>query len=214
MTKRCFQAMLTVALAGGCSVIKPDLLEGTDAPRADARPPQDAAIDARPDAYAPFEGNLVGNPGVETGSIGWTTNGGAAQIAATTAMFHGGASSLVTTARTAAWNGPAVSLFEKIRPNRAYAATVFARLVAASTDKFYISTRHTCAEDAGTQHFNQNTTRTFSTASDTAWTQPTSTFTVAGPPACTLTSFIVYVETENTTLSEFYVDDLVVEEQQ
>jgi hypothetical protein len=214
MTKRCLQAMLTVAIAGGCNVIKSDLLDVADAPRADARPPQDAPIDAKPDAYEPFMGNLVGNPGVETGTLGWTTNGGSAQIAATTTIFHAGASSLVTTGRTAAWNGPAVSLFDKIRPNRSYGATVFARLVVAATDKFYISTRHTCAEDAGTQHFNQATTRTFSTASDTAWTQPTSTFTVAGPPACTLTSFIVYVETENTTLSEFYVDDLDVQEQQ
>ncbi|MEJ7600456.1 MAG: carbohydrate binding domain-containing protein [Kofleriaceae bacterium] len=212
-TKSCLLSL--VVLAGtGCNVIKPDLL-GADAQGASDGPRQnDAGADVAPDAYVAFEGNLVeANADLETGATGWITNGGAAQIASSTAQAHAGTASLLTTMRTGEWNGPAVNLLGKVRPGRTYSATIWARLTAAATDKFLVSIRHTCLETGTTERFNVNNNRTSVVASEGAWRQPTSTFTVVDPSACSLTSFIVYVETENPVFGTFYVDDIDIREQ-
>lgn len=204
---------IAAALIGlsACNVIKPELLEQNDASTTDARPRDAAPIDAPPDAYVPSEGNLVMNPGLESGTpLGWTTNGGAATIALSTTQAHGGTRSLTTGARSGEWNGPAVAMFGIVRQTRSYTATVWARLVETGTDDFFVSVRHTCAETGGTERFNVNNTRTSATGNATSWVQPSSTFTVVGTGDCTLSSFIVYVESE--TLADFYVDDLDVRE--
>ena len=80
-----------------------------------------------------------------------------------------------------------------------------------STDPFYVSTKHLCAE-SGSERFNVNTTRTSAAGSDTGWVQPSSLFTVVNTAECTLTAFLVYVETTGTEPVDFYVDDIDIRE--
>jgi endo-1,4-beta-xylanase len=217
-----------ISLAGGtlvaCNVIKPDLLD--DASPMAARPPADAFVlppvdassapDAPPDAYVPEIGNLVVNAGFEQqGTTGWTTSGHGTIGLATTAA-HTGTRSLLTTDRTAVWNGPATAITNKVRAGRSYTMSAFTRLMDAGTESFYLSMRHTCAEDG--QHFNEQTTRTMATAPDElTWAQPITTFTIAAAADCTLTEVLVYVETITdlspaTSYPAFYLDDIVVTE--
>jgi hypothetical protein len=162
-------------------------------------------IDAPPDAFVPH--NLVPNPGGETGdATGWTNNGGGATVTASTALTHTGADSLLTTARSGTWNGPAVSL--TVIPGHTYAASIFARLVNGGTETFSVSIRHTCSED-NVQHFNTANERiTVNALDNNVWVNPTSTFTVVSS-GCTISNFLVYVET-TTNAEDFYVDDISV----
>ena len=195
----------------GCNVIKSDLLEPNDAAKTDANTARDAAIDAPPDAYVPFVGNLASNPDLENGNtIGWANNGGSAVLAVSTAQAHAGTRSLLTTTRTAKWNGPGIPLTATIRQGKRYSATAWVRTMNPTTDKFYVSTRWTCTEDVD-PHFNEQTNRTPAMATSTAWVQPSSTFTVVVPAVCTMTSFMVYVESDVIT-DPFYVDDIDIRE--
>jgi hypothetical protein len=205
-------AIACASLAGACQVIDPSLL-GNDARAIDSRPADARLIDAEvadaspPDAYVPFEGNLVDNPGVELGLIDWTTNGGSAQIAVTTAQAHGGTNSLLTTNRTDAWNGPAVDLTTTIRPGRRYTATMWMRTnTGAGAADFYVSVRHTCGV---TQEFNFQNNRTLAAGGETDWVQVSSNFRVITLEICNLTEFLVYAET-NVGTPEILVDDIEV----
>jgi endo-1,4-beta-xylanase len=205
--------LITFALSlTGCNVIKSDLLEPSDA-QVDARVTGDASIDASPDAYVPYMGNLASNADLENGNtLGWANNGGSAVLANSTVQAHGGARSLLTTTRTAKWNGPGIPLNTMIRQGKTYSATAWVRTANPVTDKFYVSTRWTCAQDVD-PHFNEQTNRTPAMAISTAWVQPTATFTVVTPDVCTMTSFMVYVESETIT-DPFYVDDIDIREMQ
>jgi len=215
-------AALASWLAAGCNVIKPDLLSGAtdDAsnmmkPSPDASP-QDAAVDAPPDAYVPASGNLVPNPGFEQmGTTGWT-NSGHGTIGLSSGSGHSGTKCLLTTERTANWNGPAAVMTAKLRPGRKYAMTAFARLMVAGNEGFNVSLRTTCTETG--QHFNDQTSQQPATVTDNAtWAQPSSTFTLPPEAGCTLTEVLIYVETTTdltpaTNYPAFYVDDLEVTE--
>ena len=204
--------IMAVAAITGCTVIKEDLLGPSDA-RIDAKPGE-AAIDAPSDAYVPFAGNLASNPDLENNSTqGWSTNGGSAVVAVSTAQAHAGTHSLLTNTRQGKWNGPAITLTATIRPGKMYSASAWVRLMATGTDKVAISTKHMCIESAGTEMFNSQTNRVLANATETAWVQPTSTFTVASSATCTLSLFQVYVESE-AILDAFYVDDIEIREMQ
>lgn len=214
---------LAALLAGGCNVIKPDLLPDVpdDAPMM-MKPSDDAllhdamSIDAPPDAYVPASGNLVPNPGFELmETTGWT-NSGHGTIGLSSGSGHTGTKCLLTTERTANWNGPAAVMTAKVRPGRKYAMTAFARLMVAGSEGFNVSLRTTCAETG--QHFNDQTSQHAATVTDNiTWAQPNSTFTLPSEPACTLTEVLIYVETTtdlspSTSYPAFYVDDLEVTE--
>ena len=203
--------VFSIGLAG-CNVINPELLERSDGMPADAAKATDAGLDSPPDAYVPYEGNLASNPGLETGNtLGWTTNGGSAQIALSTEQAYAGTRSLLTTNRTGEWNGPAVSIVDKVRPGKRYFASVWARHTSATNQTFSVSTKHLCAE-SGEERFNTNTTRTAAVGNDTSWVQPSSMFTVVNTAECTLTAFLVYVETSGSDTGAFYVDDIDIRE--
>jgi Carbohydrate binding domain len=224
------------SLLAGCNIIDSSLLNSGR----DAATPHDAIIDgdsdAPLDAYAPFAGNLVTNPGFESGSTNWANDGGGT-IGLSTVETHTGTNSLATTARTGLWNGPAQSLLAKIRPGKQYTASVYARLVSPLTapgpDSFMLSIKFDCLEITGDQ-FNTDNLRTPAPASDnTVWVHPTSMFMAPNKVGCTLTQFQIYVETtlghcQTTTTTactasvqcgaeicvgnDFYVDDFAVNE--
>jgi hypothetical protein len=172
------------------------------APPLDAPPPP-------PDAFVPP--NLVPNPGLEADASGWANNGGGAQVARSTVVAHSGVASLLTTVRSGNWNGPAADLTQIVVPGRQYSAQLSARLVNAGTESIFLSTRYTCSED-NTQRFNSMTNRTKADLADNAtWGTPASTFTVPAADGCTLTNFIIYVETGTATaMPDFYIDDVSV----
>jgi endo-1,4-beta-xylanase len=215
-----FAAVVAGAALAGCDVIKPDLLADAapilSAPPPDATIPHDSAAPP-PDAYQPTMGNLVANPDFETqDKVGWITDGGGT-IGVSTTNAHGGTKSLLTTERKDDWQGPATPITTKVRPGRKYEMSVFVRLMAAGTEGFNISLRHTCAEDS-MQRFNEQTSQHPAMAMDgTTWVEPTSTFTVATADHCTLSEVLVYVETttklaDGATYPSFYIDDIQVTE--
>jgi len=211
-------AAVAGGLGGGCDVIKPELLVADAAPMMGSPAPVDAAIprdapELPPDAYQPAIGNLVTNADFEAqGKTGWITDG-AGVIDLSTGNAHAGAHCLVTTERTDYWQGPATAITTKVRPGRKYAMSVFVRLMAAGSEGFNLSLRHTCQ-----QQFNIQTDRQTAVATDnTTWVQPTSTFTVAPAATCTLTEVLVYVETATkltagSAYPSFYIDDIDVSE--
>jgi len=173
-----------------------------------------AAIDAAapaPDAQifdAPVDPNLISNAGFEQGVAGWSNNGGSAVVERVTTVAQTGSASLLVTVRQGTWNGPAFDLTDIVKPGRKYAGRVAARLVNPADEKFSFSTRVTCSEDG--QHFNVNTPQVPAEATDNlTWVTPTSTFSLPDPSTCTITNYLVYVETA-TGLEDFYIDDAVV----
>ena len=76
----------------------------------------------------PTSGNLITNPGMETGNTsGWSVNG-AGTIAVSTAQKHSGTYSLLHTGRTATWNGPLQNLTSKVQSGKTYACSGWVRL--------------------------------------------------------------------------------------
>src|SRR5262245_50858409 len=71
-------------------------------------------------------GNLLSNPGLESGTTGWTAFG-AGTVASNTSVVHGGAQSLLRAGRTASWNGPAQSVTSVLTNNSSYTTSVWMR---------------------------------------------------------------------------------------
>jgi len=163
-----------------------------------------------PDAFVPP--NLAPNPDLEVDASGWVNNGGGAVLTRSTVEFHTGAASLLVTARSGNWNGPAVDITAAALPGKQFSASVFVHLVNPATETFFLSTRAVCSPN--TQTFNDNTDRTPLTLADNAtWGMVSSTFTVADATACAVTNYIVYVESNNAaTMPDFYVDDISIVE--
>jgi hypothetical protein len=140
---------------------------------------------------------LLTNGNVESGTTGWSVFG-SGSVAAATDVAHGGTRALLTTGRTAAWNGPRQTVTSVLTNGRSYTTNVWVR------------TQSEAASIKVTLQLTANGTTSYITlapaaaANSSGWTLLTGTATVSWTG--TLTSASFYLETTAGT-SSFYVDD-------
>ena len=80
----------------------------------------------------PGTGASLGNDFEDGGTGGWAPRG-SVTLASSTEQSHGGARSLLTTGRTATWNGPALAVTGKVTAGKEHTVSVWARM-ASGTD--------------------------------------------------------------------------------
>ncbi|MFC6081888.1 endo-1,4-beta-xylanase [Sphaerisporangium aureirubrum] len=128
---------------------------------------------------------------------GWYARGDGVTVAATTDAAHGGERSLLTTGRTANWNG--ASIAPPLEMGVQYAVTAYARLV----------TGQPAATVALTAQRTSGGTTTFervgaATVTDAGWVEISGTYSFAAESTLEL-----YAESSDPT-GQFYLDDIVI----
>jgi lysophospholipase L1-like esterase len=140
--------------------------------------------------------NILTNGNIESGTSGWSAFG-SGTISANTSVVHGGADSLLTTGRTASWNGPSQDLTSKVTNGKSYTTNVWMRTQSGSpTGKVTLAVTAN-----GTTNY---LTLAQGAVSSSGWTLLTGTTTVSW--SGTLSSARFYTETSSGTDS-FFVDD-------
>jgi endo-1,4-beta-xylanase len=131
---------------------------------------------------------------------GWTARGAAA-VAPSTTVAHGGSGSLAVTARTAAWQGPTLDVLDRFTLGTQYTISVWVRLAeGAAADSARLSVER---RSGGVAAYDQVVGNTAVTAG--GWVNLTGRYTLA-----TEVDFLsVYVETANTT-GAFFIDDVLI----
>jgi hypothetical protein len=140
--------------------------------------------------------SLLTNGNIESGTSGWSAFGSGA-ISANTSVVHSGADSLLTTGRTASWNGPSQDLTSKVTNGKSYTTNVWMRTQSGTpTGKVTLAVTAN-----GTTNY---TTLAQGAVNSSGWTLLTGTTTVSW--SGTLSSARFYVETTAGTDS-FFIDD-------
>ena len=150
----------------------------------------------------PTSGNLITNPGMETGNTtGWAVNG-AGTISASTAQKHSGSYSLLHTGRTATWNGSMQNITSKVQNGRTYACSGWVRLDNTSSASIIMTIKK--VDGGGTTYTNMAS----GTGSNSSWVQLSGnyTLTVSG----TLTELSIYFEGPASGIN-YYLDDVSVQ---
>src|SRR5258708_11724748 len=131
---------------------------------------------------------------------GWTGRGSAA-VAASTAAASGGTHSLLTTGRTATWNGPAHTMLGILQTGATYTVSAQARLVAgAAAVPLHVTMQRTPA--GGSTVFERVAS---ATVSDGGWTPLLGDYSFQADS----TDLQLYVESDDATVS-FHLDDVTV----
>jgi endo-1,4-beta-xylanase len=131
---------------------------------------------------------------------GWAGRGSAA-VAVSTAAAHGGTHSLLTTGRTATWNGPSRSVLGILQPRATYTVSAQVRLVAgAAAVPVHMTVQRTPA--GGATVFERVAS---ATASDAGWTQLTGDYSFQADP----TDAQLYLESDDATVA-FHLDDVTI----
>lgn len=144
--------------------------------------------------------NLLTNGDIESGTSGWSVLGGGT-LATNTGVVHGGADSLLTSGRTAAWNGPSQDLTVKLTNQRSYATRVWMRTQSGTpTGKITLALTAN-----GTTNY---VTLAQGAVTSSGWTLLTGTATVSWTG--TLSAARFYAETTSGT-DNFFIDDASVQ---
>ncbi|UUZ82336.1 endo-1,4-beta-xylanase [Paenibacillus sp. P26] len=146
--------------------------------------------------------NLITNPGLETGNTaGWAVNG-AGSIAVSTTQKHSGAYSLLSTGRTATWNGPIQNITSKVQSGKTYTCSGWVRLDNAASSTIIMTIKK--VDGSGTSYTNVAT----GTGGNSSWVQLSGNYTlnVTG----TLTELSIYFEGPNGG-TNLYIDDVSVQ---
>ena len=152
---------------------------------------------------APVHAQIVVNDFEDGTNQGWSPRGGVT-LTNSTAASHGGARSLLTSGRTAGWNGPSLDLRTVLAPNTTYQISGWVRLLAGqpqSNLKFTLESRAT-----GGTTTNYAQVNTPAAVTDAGWVQlqGTISFTAASHDVLTL-----YLESDDIT-SAYYLDDFTI----
>jgi endo-1,4-beta-xylanase len=145
--------------------------------------------------------NLITNPGLEAGNTtGWAVNG-AGSVAVSTTQKHSGAYSLLSTGRTATWNGPIQNITSKVKSGNTYTCSGWVRLDNAASGSVKMTIKK--VDGSGTSYTNVAT----GTGSNSSWIQLSGNYTlnVTG----TLTELSIYFEGPNSG-TNYYIDDVSV----
>jgi endo-1,4-beta-xylanase len=123
-------------------------------------------------------------------------------ITATTAMPHSGSYSLLTTGRTATWNGPGLDLLPITDPDATYNIDLYVRLTAGSpASEIHATVARTIDGNTTYQMVAGQTNVT-----DGGWTHLAGTYTYSGDPS----NLVLYVEVTDNTTADFYLDDVTI----
>lgn len=141
-------------------------------------------------------GNLLTNGTMEDGTAGWSSSGGT--LSSATVVAHGGSRSLLSSGRTAAWQGPHQNVTAQLTNGKSYTTSVWVRSQSGTP-----SAKATLALTAnGTTDYVQLTPA--GAVNTGGWTRLTGTRTVSWTGTLTNASF--YVETAAGT-DGLYIDD-------
>jgi hypothetical protein len=141
-------------------------------------------------------GNLLTNADLEGGTTGWSVFG-AGTLTSDTSVVHGGTHSLLSTGRTASWNGSSQTVTSLLTNGASYTTSVWMR-TQSGTPTGKITLQVTAN---GTTNY---IALAQGTVNASGWTQLTGTVTVSW--SGTLTSALFRAETVAGTDS-FYIDD-------
>ncbi|WP_163215704.1 endo-1,4-beta-xylanase [Clostridium thermarum] len=151
--------------------------------------------------------NIVSNPNFEDGTTDGWYGRGTAQIEATKEDAASGEYSLKVTGRTQNWNGPAVSLIDKINLGSTYTVSLKVKAVPGQSGLKTVSVTTERTIDGAQSWINLKSNVGIS---DSYWTTiDTEMSLLDATPA--MTQLDLYVESSNGNL-EFYVDDVSVVE--
>jgi endo-1,4-beta-xylanase len=153
------------------------------------------------DVYlADLTGNLLTNPGFESGTTGWYGFGGDSFTTSTT-VYRNGSYSGYASGRTQTYQGIGQSLLGIMQPGKTYTITGWVKLQNTSSDSVGLTMKQT--DSSGTNYISI----VRSTGNNTSWTCLSNNFTlnVSG----TLTGLELYFEGPASGVN-FYVDDVNV----
>jgi endo-1,4-beta-xylanase len=141
--------------------------------------------------------------GWEDGTLqGWAPFGGGVVLTNSTAAANTGSRSLLTTGRTAGFNGPSLEVGALLTPATIYQFTAFVRLAPGeSATQVRMTMRRT--PSGGSAAFEQVASNTAVT--DTGWAMVQGTYSFVG----SVSSLLVYVESTSATAS-YFVDDFSI----
>ena len=140
----------------------------------------------------------------EDGSLqGWAPFGGVT-LTNSTATAHGGTHSLLTTGRTATFNGPSLNLTGKLTPGATYQVTGWAHLLSGTpATQVKLSMQRTAG---GSTSYDSVGASSATGVSDSAWTQITGLYAFADPAP---SSLVLYAESASATAA-YHLDDVTV----
>ncbi|MEV0564062.1 endo-1,4-beta-xylanase [Dactylosporangium sp. NPDC050588] len=134
----------------------------------------------------------------ETGLAGWGSRGSEVTTASTAAA-HGGTGSVLSSGRTATWQGPTRPVLDLLTPGKLYTVSAWARTASGSG-----TARLSMQRQNGTATRYENVSA--DTAISTTWTRLSGDYLFL--PGATALS--VYLETTDTT-GDLYLDDVTIQ---
>lgn len=141
---------------------------------------------------------IVHNDFEDGSAQGWAPRG-SVSLTNSTVAAHGGLRSLLTTGRTATWNGPSLNATNLLTPGAPYQISVWVQLVSGqSPDTLKLTMQRTTG---GTSSYDTVATSS-SAVTDSAWVQLKGIYTLAAAAD----SLQLYVEGGIAT-TQFYIDD-------
>nr|ADB23440.1 XynA [Thermoanaerobacterium saccharolyticum] len=146
-------------------------------------------------------GNVIANGTFENGNTSGWIGTGSSVVKAVYGVAHSGDYSLLTTGRTANWNGPSYDLTGKIVPGQQYNVDFWVKFVNGNdTEQIKATVKATSDKD------NYIQVNDFANVNKGEWTEIKGSFTL---PVADYSGISIYVESQNPTL-EFYIDDFSV----
>jgi endo-1,4-beta-xylanase len=145
----------------------------------------------------------VAQHGWEDGTLqGWTPFGGGVVLTNVAGTARTGNHSLLTTGRTASFNGPSLELASVLTPGTPYQVTAFVRLAAGEpATQVRMTVRRT--PTGGTSQFDSVSGN--ATATDGGWVAVQGVYSFSG----SVSGLLLYIESTSATAS-YYVDDVTI----
>ena len=155
-------------------------------------------------ASAPVAAQTVVQHTWEDGTLqGWAPRGSAV-LTNTTDVAHTGTRSLLTTGRTANFNGPSLDILPVLSPGTVYQFTASVRLVSGEPATQLIMTVQR-TPTGGSAQFDRVAASAAGGVTDSAWVTLQGTYSVAG----SVSGLLLYLESASPTAS-YYVDDFTI----
>ena len=155
-------------------------------------------------ATAPAAAQTVVQHTWEDGTLqGWVPRGSAV-LTNTTDVAHTGTRSLLTTGRTANFNGPSLDLLPVLSPGTVYQFTASVRLRSGEPATQLIMTVQR-TPTGGTNQLDRVAASAAGGVTDSAWVTLQGTYSVAG----SVSGLLLYIESASPTAS-YYVDDFTI----
>lgn len=160
--------------------------------------------DPDPDAGAD-PGNLIVNPGFESGVAPWSVISGGGVFNLSTEQPRSGAQCGQVTNRGATYHGPSYDLTSVLMSGETYAFTAYGRIGNASSATLVMTMREICSGSSP----KYVTISPGALASDTGWVELTGAYTVPSAESCTPQELRMYIEGPEAGI-DIYVDDAEV----